>query len=76
MISQNFVKNNGLIIPPKGSNPAIKETSNVVTGSLRGFILLSLDFSFRITGDVHTVVIPISTIRRQAEINEKHENIL
>lgn len=66
MISQNFVKNIGLIIPPSGFNPAIKATSNVETGAPRGFMFVSLDLSFHITGDVHTTLTPTPTIKRQA----------
>lgn len=67
MISQNFVKNIGLIRPPNGNKPAVKATWIVETGAPRGFIFVSLDLSFHITGDVHTTLTPTPTIRRQAE---------
>lgn len=56
-------------MPPNGCNPAIKATSNVDTGAPRGFISVSLDLSFHITGDVHTTLTPTPTISRQAKTN-------
>lgn len=70
IMSQYLVKNIGLNRPPSDDNPAIKAISIVPAGSPNGFMSVSLDFSFHITGEVHTVLTPTPTMMRQAEMRK------
>lgn len=69
IMSQNFVRKRGPIIPPNGTRPVISATWIVVIGFPRGFISVLFDFSFHITGDVQTILMPTPTNTRQAEKN-------
>lgn len=59
---------------PNEYRQPIKDMSLAVIGVPKGFMLVSFDWNWGITGDVHTLQVPSTKHVREAE--KKHENII